>query len=93
MIQVFRSRIEMYRLWLVKEYVRHKAAHGGGGGYRLGYAEGQKRCQICQIYLDWQTNNYCPCCGYKLPIKPREGEIKRRYDDIIRQRQEQSPLQ
>ncbi|CAN5791246.1 hypothetical protein BH23THE1_BH23THE1_09950 [soil metagenome] len=72
--------------------VRYKAAPGGGG-YTLRYAGGQKRYQICQIYLDWPTNNYCPCCGNKLRIKPREGELKRRCDDIIRQRQERSHMQ
>ena len=58
----------------------------------LGTAEGQKRCQVCQIYLIWQTNNYCPCCGNKLRIKPREGELKRRCDEIIRERQKQASL-
>ncbi len=55
--------------------VRHKATHGGGS-YTLRYAEGQKRCQVCQIYLIWQTNNYCPCCGNKLRIKLGEGRLK-----------------
>ncbi len=55
--------------------VRDKATHGGGS-YTLRYAEGQKRCQVCQIYLIWQTNNYCPCCGNKLRIKPRKGRLK-----------------
>ena len=68
--------------------VRHIANHGGGS-CTLKYAEGQKRCQVCQIYLIWQTNNYCPCCGNKLRIKLREGELKLRCDEIIRQRKEQ----
>ncbi len=69
--------------------VRHKATHGGGS-YTLRYAEGQKRCQVCQIYLIWQSNNYCPCCGNKLRIKPREGELKRRCDAILKQREQQA---
>ena len=63
--------------------VRHKADHEGG--YTLSYVEGQKRCQVCPIYLIWQTNNYCPCCRNKFRIKPCESELKRRYDEIIRQ--------
>jgi hypothetical protein len=36
---------------------------------------GQKRCQVCEIYLDWQ-GTWCPCCGYRLRIRPRNGKYK-----------------
>jgi len=29
------------------------------------YASGQKRCQICEIFLNW-SGFWCPCCGYRL---------------------------
>ena len=29
-------------------------------GYR--YIEGQKRCQICCVFLIWD-GAFCPCCG------------------------------
>ena len=45
---------------------------------------------LSDIYLIWQTNNYCPCCGNKLLIKTREGGLKRSCDEIIRQRREQA---
>ena len=36
---------------------------------------GQKRCQVCEIYLEWQ-GTWCPCCGYRLRIRPRNGKYK-----------------
>jgi hypothetical protein len=32
-------------------------------GYR--YIEGQKRCQICCVFLIWD-GAFCPCCGMRL---------------------------
>ena len=34
------------------------------------YASGQKRCQICEIFIDWD-GRWCPCCKYRLRAKPR----------------------
>lgn len=31
-----------------------------------------KRCQICEIFIEWQ-GLCCPCCAYKLRMKPRNG--------------------
>ena len=42
-----------------------------GGRYRIG----QKRCQICELYLKW-SGLWCPCCGYKLRSKPRNRKLK-----------------
>ncbi len=30
------------------------------------YKDGQKRCSICEIFIHWNENVYCPCCNYKL---------------------------
>jgi len=39
------------------------------------YGSGQKRCQICEIYLKWD-GLFCPCCGCKLRVKPRNRHWK-----------------
>ncbi len=52
--------------------IRHKAAKPVGAGR---YASGQKRCQICEIFMSWEAN-FCPCCGYRLRGKPRNLKYK-----------------
>ena len=42
--------------------IRHKAS------YR--YATGNKRCQVCEIFIKWDAV-FCPCCGYRLRNGPR----------------------
>jgi len=43
-------------------------------GYRKGilprYANGQKRCKVCDIFMRFSGSN-CPCCGYKMRTKSR----------------------
>ncbi len=39
------------------------------------YASGQKRCQICELYLKW-NGLWCPCCAYRLRSKPRNITYK-----------------
>ncbi|HEX6282022.1 MAG TPA: hypothetical protein VFZ67_07315, partial [Nitrososphaera sp.] len=39
------------------------------------YASGQKRCQICEIFIKWD-GLWCPCCGYRLRTKPRNLKYK-----------------
>ena len=41
------------------------------------YANGQKRCQVCQISINWPTW-WCPCCGYRLRTNPRNVRYKGR---------------
>jgi hypothetical protein len=52
--------------------VRHKASKPVGSGR---YALGQRRCQICEIFLNWD-GLWCPCCGYRLRTKPRNLKYK-----------------
>jgi hypothetical protein len=52
--------------------IRHKAKKPVGSGR---YAIGQKRCQICEIFLKWD-GIWCPCCGYRLRTKPRNLKYK-----------------
>ena len=39
------------------------------------YAEGQKRCQICEIFIYWD-GRFCPCCEHRLRTKPRNSTLK-----------------
>jgi len=51
---------------------RHKALKPVGIGR---YSTGQKRCQICEIFLKWD-GLWCPCCGYRLRTRPRNLKFK-----------------
>lgn len=52
-------------------YKATKPAHMGR------YASGQKRCQICEIFITWNDIE-CPCCHYRLRCKPRNMKYKPR---------------
>ena len=52
--------------------IRHKAQKPVGSGR---YATGQKRCQICELFIKWD-GLWCPCCGYRLRTKPRNLQYK-----------------
>jgi hypothetical protein len=52
--------------------IRHKAQKPPGTGR---YSTGQKRCQVCEIFLRWD-GLWCPCCGYRLRTKPRNLKYK-----------------
>ncbi|NIU00395.1 MAG: hypothetical protein GWN01_05485 [Nitrosopumilaceae archaeon] len=39
------------------------------------YASGQKRCQICEVFIQTIVRD-CPCCGYRLRTKPRNVKYK-----------------
>ena len=51
---------------------RYKAQKPVGVGR---YASGQRRCQICEIFIKWE-GLWCPCCGYRLRTKPRNLKYK-----------------
>lgn len=44
-------------------------------GKKSRYGTGQKRCQVCEIYINWD-GNHCPCCNYLLRTKPRRTKYK-----------------
>jgi hypothetical protein len=52
--------------------IRHKAHKPVDDGR---YATGQKRCQVCEIFINW-NGLWCPCCGYRLRTKPRNIKYK-----------------
>ena len=56
---------------------RHQAMRPSSGRR---YLIGQKRCNVCQIFINWQSF-WCPCCGYRLRNKPRNK--KNRYNLIL----------
>ena len=39
------------------------------------YLTGQKRCQVCQVFINW-PGFFCPCCGYRLRTKPRNKKFR-----------------
>ena len=47
------------------------------------YASGQKRCQICDLFMLY-GGLWCPCCGYRLRTKPRNSNYKRAYRAAVR---------
>ena len=51
---------------------RYKAQKPVGTGRD---ASGQRRCQICEIFIKWE-GLWCPCCGYRLRTKPRNLKYK-----------------
>jgi hypothetical protein len=77
--------------------IRHKAMKPVGTGR---YSTGQKRCQVCEIFLKWD-GLWCPCCGYRLRTRPRNLKYKaklrtrKKIDEyrISLQQQEQPPQQ
>ena len=52
--------------------VRHKAQGAASFGR---YLRGQKRCQSCQIFLEWH-GGWCPCCGTKLRTRSRNWKYR-----------------
>lgn len=48
------------------------------------YMEGQKRCTVCEIFIEWNENSHCPCCNYKLRTRSsRGGGIRKKYREMI----------
>ncbi|HYA82401.1 MAG TPA: hypothetical protein VEH06_02985 [Candidatus Bathyarchaeia archaeon] len=50
---------------------RHKATKPGATGR---YSTGQKRCQMCEIFIKWY-GGWCPCCGCRLRTRPRNSKF------------------
>jgi hypothetical protein len=52
--------------------IRHRAPSPVGSGR---YFSGQKRCQVCNIFIVWEEL-WCPCCGFRLRTKPHNSSGK-----------------
>lgn len=55
--------------------IRHRAQRPAN--YFGRYAAGQKRCQLCSIFMKWD-GLWCPCCGCKVRTKPRNSKFKQK---------------
>lgn len=58
---------------------RYKATKPFGIGR---YASGQKRCNPCEIYINWAGKS-CPCCGVRLRTKPRSLKYKTKFKQAV----------
>jgi hypothetical protein len=58
--------------------IRHKASSR--------CATGNKRCQVCEIFIKWDGLWY-PCCGYRLRNVPRSMKFKAKWR--IKQKEKQ----
>ena len=47
------------------------------------YAVGQKYCNTCMVFLEWD-GLYCPCCHYRLRQKPRNSKVKQAYREAMK---------
>jgi len=54
---------------------RFKAKKPFGANGR--YENGQKRCSICNLFINWD-GKYCPCCGYVLRTKPKGTQTRQK---------------
>lgn len=48
------------------------------------YVNGQKRCQICSIFIAWDGLR-CPCCGQRLRLKPRSTKYKKAFRNELKE--------
>lgn len=48
----------------------------GGGGGRDRYADGQKRCSRCGVFMLCKELR-CPCCRQMLKVKPKNSKDRR----------------
>ena len=55
--------------------IRYKAKKPTGEGR---YASGQKRCQVCSMFLNWE-GFWCPCCNFRLRATPRNTSFKKKF--------------
>jgi hypothetical protein len=55
--------------------IRHRAEKPLGHFGR--YAAGQKRCQVCAIYMRWD-GIWCPCCGCRVRTRSRNSKFKQK---------------
>lgn len=57
---------------------RHKAKKPKIGRY----AAGQKRCNFCNVFMDWD-GLWCLCCGARLRLRPRNSKYKERLKEKV----------
>ena len=70
--------------------IRHRAQRPSSSFGR--YAIGQKRCQVCSIFLRWD-GLWCPCCGYRVRTRPRCSKYKQKLRTTIKEQNKNKELQ
>jgi len=53
---------------------QHKAKWSS---HQYRYANGQKRCNVCAIFVQWDGFS-CPCCGMLLRTRPRISKYRQK---------------
>lgn len=48
------------------------------GAHQFRYAGGQKRCNVCELFVKWE-GHWCPCCGMSLRTRPRSRKYKGKF--------------
>jgi len=51
-------------------------------GINRRYELGQKRCNPCAIFINWD-GKHCPCCSGLLRTKPKDSQTRKQF--LIRQ--------
>lgn len=54
-----------------KDFVSKGSIKGGR------YANGQKRCNVCNEFLEWD-GRFCPCCSSMLRLNPRDSNLRKK---------------
>lgn len=52
------------------------------GSHRYRYASGQKRWNVCEIFVKWE-GRWCPCCGMSLRTRPRVSKYKEKFHTLM----------
>lgn len=47
------------------------------------YASGQKRCNVCNMYLNWE-GLFCPCCNLRIRMNSRYSKLKEKHLEFER---------
>ncbi len=49
------------------------------GTHQYRYANGQKRCNVCELFVSWD-GSHCPCCGMRLRTRPRISKYRQKFN-------------
>jgi len=60
---------------MVRKGVCYKYKAKSYGLHKYRYASGQKRCNVCEIFVQWDGYS-CPCYGMLLRTRPRSVKTK-----------------
>ena len=49
------------------------------GIHQYRYASGQKRCNVCELFVNW-NGSHCPCCGMRLRTRPKISKYRQKFN-------------